>query len=142
MQIDDGLPDNFVVWNVEVDTVVSTQTSGAPVDLHDFGEAFANLQPVAHPKGPANLQLDAGDDSAEKVLPGKAENDSGDPRPGEKALELGFSVIAEAEDEKKSDEKNEEAKDSGKKGGVGGWRLLLEVEVQEKRVREGENEGG
>ena len=43
MQIDDGFPDDFVVWNVEVNAVVGAQTGGAPVDLHDFGEAFANL---------------------------------------------------------------------------------------------------
>ena len=65
MQVDDGFPDDFVVWNVEVNTVVCTQAGGAPVDLHDFGEAIAHLQPVAYLVGPANLQRDAGKDSAE-----------------------------------------------------------------------------
>jgi hypothetical protein len=43
VQIDDGFPDDFVVWNVEVNAVVRAQTGRAPVDFHDFGEAFANL---------------------------------------------------------------------------------------------------
>jgi hypothetical protein len=43
MQINDRLLNDFVVGDVEIDAVVSAQTGGTPVDLHDFGEAFINL---------------------------------------------------------------------------------------------------
>src|SRR5438105_13143808 len=55
VQIDDGLPDDLAVWNVEVNAVVGAQTGGAPVDLHVFGKALADLSPVADPNGPATL---------------------------------------------------------------------------------------
>jgi hypothetical protein len=86
------------------------------------------------------LQLNAGDNSSEKVLSGKTDNDSDDARTREKALELGFSVIAEAEDKQKSDEENQEGKDLAQNVRNGGLPLLLEVEVPEIMVRESDDE--
>ena len=86
------------------------------------------------------MQLNTGNNSAEKVLSGKAENDSGDARTREKALELGFSVIAEAEDEKKSDEKNDEGEDLAQNVRDRCLPLLFEVEVPEIMVRESDDE--
>ena len=77
---------------------------------------------------------------SEKVLASKAEDDSGDTRTREKALELGFSVIAEAEDEKKSDEKNDEGKDLAQNVRDGCLPLLFEVEVPEIMIGEGDDE--
>ena len=56
MKVDDRLPDDLVVGNVEINGVIGAQTGGAPVDLHHFGEAIADLQPVADLVGPADLQ--------------------------------------------------------------------------------------
>src|SRR4029077_6485157 len=95
---------------------------------------------VAHPKGVANLQLNAGNNSSEKVLSGKTDNDSDDARTREKALELRFSVIAEAEDEQKSDEENQQGKDLAQNVRNGGLPLLLEIEVPEKMIGERDNE--
>jgi len=77
------------------------------------------------------LQLDAGNDSAEKILSGKTENDGGDARAGEEALELGFSVINETEDKQKSDEENEEGKHFAQNVRDGCLLLFLEVEIPE-----------
>jgi len=73
-------------------------------------------------------------------LSGKTDNDSDDARTREKALELGFSVIAEAEDKQKSDEENQEGKDLAQNVRNGGLPLLLEVEVPEKMIGERDNE--
>ena len=84
----------------------------------------------------ANLQLNAGNNSSEKVLSGKTDNDSDDARTREKALELGFSVIAEAEDKQKSDEENQQGKDLAQNVRNGRLPLLFEVEVPQVPVNE------
>src|SRR6266478_3286476 len=46
MEIDDRLFNDLVVWNVEINGIVRAQPGRAPVDLHHFGEALAELHPV------------------------------------------------------------------------------------------------
>ena len=65
MEVDDHLTNHLVVRNIEVDVVVGAQPGGAPVDLHDFSEALAYLQPVAYFVRSIDLQGDAGNDPAE-----------------------------------------------------------------------------
>ena len=142
MQIDDRLPDDLVIRNVEINVVVGAQAGGAPVDLHDFGEAIAHLQPVAHFVGPADLQRDAGNNSAEKILSGKAEDDGRDAGAGEKALELGFSVINEAEDEKQRDEENEESNHLAQEMRNGRLPLLFEIIIPEVTIDESDHHDG
>src|SRR6266581_5448541 len=115
MKIDDRLANDLVVWDIQINSVVCPQPCRAPVDLHDFSEALAHLQPVAHFIGPVNLNRYAGDDSAEKILPGESENDRDDPGAGEQSFQLRFSVIAGTQDKKKRDQKNHPADDFTKK---------------------------
>ena len=56
VQINNRLPYDLVVGDVEINGVVRAETGGAPVDLHHFGEAIADLQPVADLVRTADLQ--------------------------------------------------------------------------------------
>jgi len=108
--------------------------------MPSFVRRRVERQPIAYAKRPANLQLNAGNNSSEKVLSGKTDNDSDDARTREKPLELGFSMIAEAEDEQKSDEENQQGKDLAQNVRNGGLPLLFEVEVPEKMIGERDDE--
>ena len=86
------------------------------------------------------MQLNPRNDSPEKVLSSKTQNDGGNAGAGEESFKLGFSVIAVAEDEKKSDEKNQEGEDLAQNVRDGCLPFPLEVEVPEKMIGERDNE--
>ena len=108
MQIDDRLADDLVIRDVEVNRVVRAQAGRAPVDLHDLGKVFADLEPIAHFVGLVDLQRHAGDDAAEEILGRKGEDDGGGAGGGEEAAQLSFRVVAEAQDKEERDQENDE----------------------------------
>jgi hypothetical protein len=95
------------------------------------------------------LQLDAGDDCPEQVLSGDAENNRDDARAEDETLELGFGMIAKAQDKQESDEKDEERQHVPQNVWNGCLPFLLEIKIPEIVINEGdddsraeENEGG
>ena len=79
MQVDDRVPDDFIVRDIEINRVVCAQPGGAPINLHDLSEALVHLKPIADLVGLADLQRHPGDDSAEHVLGREGQPDGGDP---------------------------------------------------------------
>ena len=96
-----------VVWDVEVNSVIGSQSGGAPVDLHDFCEPVLNIEPIADFVWLADLEGDSGDDAPKEILSGKTKDDRGNAGAGEQSLELGFRVVTEVEDEQQGDQINE-----------------------------------
>jgi hypothetical protein len=88
------------------------------------------------------LQLNSGDDSAEKVLSGEAKNNGGNSRPGEKTFQLSFGVIAETKDKQKRDEKDEKGKYLADNVWDGCLSFLLKVGFPEIMVDERDKESG
>ena len=65
MEVDDRVARDLVVRDVEINAVVGPEPGRAPVDLHHFGVALLDVEPVADLVGLADLERDAGDDAAE-----------------------------------------------------------------------------
>src|ERR1700719_2701201 len=107
MEVNDRALDDLVVGNVEINGVVGAQPRRTPVDLSDLAVSVANLQPVADFVWSVNLQRHSGDDSAEQILAGDAEDDHSDARTGEQTLQLTFRVIADAEHQEQRDQKDQ-----------------------------------
>src|SRR5205085_3129631 len=120
------LLDDLVIGYLDVNAVVGAQASGTPVNLHHLTGAFPDLEPVAYPIGAADLQRNARDQTAEKILSGKAEDDSGDSRPSEQSFELTLGVVAEAQHHQQRNEEDTEGKDLAEQFGNG--RVLAPFE--------------
>src|SRR5205085_8359875 len=103
MKINDDLPNDLVVRDVEIDIVVSAQPGGTPVDLHHFGETFADLEPVTDFVWSADLQRNAGDNAAEKILTGETNQDGCDSRGGQKPGQPAAGVVAVPKHTQESD---------------------------------------
>src|SRR5207248_10501879 len=140
MGIDNRSAGDRVVRNVEVSPVVGSEPRRAPVDFHDFGEAVLDVEPVAHFVRPADLQRDAGDDSAEKILRREAKDDGEDARAGEKTLELRFGVVNNAQHDQERDKVNEKRNDLTEELGNRGLTFLFEVDVPEVTIEERHDE--
>src|SRR5204863_277219 len=74
------------IGNGEVNSVVRPQPGRAPVDLHHLGEPVLDIEPVPDFVGLADLQRDARDDSPEKILGRKADDDRDNSGAGEQAF--------------------------------------------------------
>ena len=62
VEIDDGLPRDFAVRNLDGNVFECSQASRAPIDLYDFRMPVFDDQPIAMNKRFACLQSDAGND--------------------------------------------------------------------------------
>ena len=142
MQIDDGLPDDLVVWDVEVDGVVRAQARRAPVDLHHFRKAFSYLEPIAYLVRAVDLERHASDDAAKKVLCGKGENDRCRAGSSEQTTQLAFRVIANAEHEEKGDEENEQRTQLTQKLRDDRLAALLEIKIPKITVDQRDDDCG
>ena len=142
MQVDDGLADDLIVRDIEVNAVVGAQTGGAPVDLHDLGVILADVQPVPDLVGPVDLQRHPGNDAAEQILPGETDDDGDDARARQEALEFAVGVIAGPENNEQGDQEKQEGRDFTQE--VGNRRLLspFEIKIPDVTVDEGDDDGG
>ncbi len=92
-EIDDRLLDHLVVRNVQGDRVIRAQAGRAPADFRHFAIVVTDLEPVADFVGSLNLQRETGDEAAEEVLGGEADNDGDRARGQEQAFQLRLGVI-------------------------------------------------
>ena len=97
MQINDLVAHHLVVRDVEINVVVRAEPRGTPVDLTHFGVSVAHLQPVTDLVGPINLNRYAANDPGEEILSGKADDDCDHAGARQQSLQLGFGVVAVAQ---------------------------------------------
>src|SRR5262249_31108337 len=108
--------------------VVRTKPGRTPVDLPHLSICVTHLQPIADFVGPVDLQRHAGNDAAEEILTGKAENECDKTGPDDDAFELALGVITEAEHEKQRDQKQNERDEFAQK--MRNRRLLAPPKVK------------
>jgi hypothetical protein len=58
VEIDDRVPRDLIIRDVEVNPVIGPEPGGTPVDLHHFREPVLDLKPVADFVGLADLERD------------------------------------------------------------------------------------
>src|SRR5207302_853830 len=126
--------------DVEINPVVGAQPGGTPVDLHDLGETVLDMEPVADLVRFADLEGDARDDAAEQILRREAEDDRSDAGSSENASQLSFGVIANAQDEEKRDQVNEEGDDLAKKVRNGRAPFFFPIQFPEVAIEKGDDE--
>jgi len=112
-EIGDGGPDDGFVGDIEVDIVGVAESGGAPIDLEDFGALIFDDQPVAWFEGFSDFEGDAGDDIAEEILHGKA--DDSDDDGGTENHSLDILAIDAADDEEDRGDDGENGEDLAKK---------------------------
>ena len=134
VQINDGRADDLVIRNIEVNVVVRAQTRRAPVDLHDLGKAFADLEPIARFVGLIDLQRHAGDDTAEEILGRKGEDDGSGAGGGEEAAQLSFRMVAEAQDKEERNQENDECDYFAEKLWDDRLATLFEIKIPEVAI--------
>lgn len=139
-EIGDGGPDDGLVGDIEVDIVGVAESGGAPVDLEDFGVLIFDDQPVAWLEGFSDFEGDAGDDIAEEILHGKA--DDADDDGGTENHSLDILAIDAADDEEDRGDDGENGEDLAKKLGGGLVLFLFIPEFPEVAFEDGDGEEG
>ena len=142
MQVDDRLADNLIIRDVEVNRVVRPESGRAPIDLHDLGKVFADLEPIAHFVGLIDLQRHAGDDAAEEILGRKGEDDGGGAGGREEAAQLSFRMVAEAQDKEERDQENDECDYFAEKLWDDRLATLFEIKIPEIAIDQRDHHRG
>ena len=139
-EIGDGGTDDGFVGDIEVDIVGIAESGGAPIDLEDFGVLIFDDQPVAWFEGFSDFEGDAGDDIAEEILHGKA--DDADDDGGTENHSLDILAIDAANDEEDRGDDGENGEDLAKKLGGGLVLFLFIPEFPEVAFEDGDGEEG
>src|SRR4030095_9776257 len=106
-------------------------TRRAPVDLHDLGKAFTDLEPIAYFVGLVDLHRHAGNDTAEKILGRKGEDDGSGAGSREKTAQLALGVIAKAKHKEEGDQENYERDQFPQKLWDDRLAALFEIKIPE-----------
>src|SRR5438552_4531818 len=136
VKIDERMVDHLVVRDVEINAVVCAQPRRAPVNFHYFGEALADLQPVADFIRPVNLDLYSAYNPGKQILPGESDDDCDYPGAREQSVQLRLRMIAVTQDKKKYDQKNDTADNLTKKMRNWCFPFLFEIEIPNVPVHE------
>ena len=139
-EIGDGGTDNGFVGDIEVDIVGVAESSGAPIDLEDFGVLIFDDQPVAWLEGFSDFEGDTRDDIAEEILHGKADDPDDDGGTENHSLDILPIDGADDEDDRSDDGQNGE--DLAKKLGGRLVPFLFVPEFPEVAFKDGDGEEG
>jgi len=75
VEVDDGLPGDIAIRDLDADIIVRSQPRRAPVDFNDLGIPVIDKQPVSMEVGFAHLQGYPRDNIADQVLRRQTQDD-------------------------------------------------------------------
>ena len=142
MQIDDGLLDDLVVRQLEIDPVIRAQPGRSPIDFDHLSELVADLEPIAQFIRRPDLKRHAREDTAEQILRGETKDDRGHAGAGEQSLQLRLGVITDTQDEQERDKKKAERNRVAQESRDDDVTPLFVVIIPEVTVEQRHDHGG